>query len=361
MRFVVLIIISILSICYSCSNNDNKSNPGTSSITENTTQNRNSDSLTTIINDSTFIIHAYKTDELSIDITNHQCATNFTIDIIRNNETLNLDLNNLNIPFKTPEVYWVNNEMICIANWWSGSFGNYIFIPLNNTLQNYVYINKDIELADSLTNNIVYVDTVIKEKNLVLTVENLITRRNESIDIEITSENDEYPFYDSLTVKNETLVIWINGKQQLLDLKNINDSKNEMSEETQFDNIEGTYYDEMCGLTLMISKAQGEYYYEYISDERKVDGKVRLSTNEDQYFILENMEYAEDYFDVSLAEDNEEKQKEYDRLKKIGKRQVGIDCYYDDEEIVIQNYGNAMNYYVKLYDCGEKYIHLIKQ
>lgn len=188
MRFVVLIIISILSICYSCSNN-NKSNRGTSSITENTTQNRNSDSLTTIINDS----------------------------------------------------------------------------------------------------------------------------------------------------------------------------KNEMLEETQFDNIEGTYYDEMCGLTLMISKAQGEYYYEYISDERKVDGKVHLSTNEDQYFILENMEYAEDYFDISLAEDNEEKQKEYDRLKKIGKRQVGIDCYYDDEEIVIQNYGNAMNYYVKLYDCGEKYIHLIKQ
>ena len=47
-------------------------------------------------------------------------------------------------------------------------------------------------------------------------------------------------------------------------------------------------------------------------------------------------------------------------LKKIEKRKVSIDAYYSPEKITIQNYGNAMNYYVKLYDCGEKYIHFKK-
>jgi hypothetical protein len=39
---------------------------------------------------------------------------------------------------------------------------------------------------------------------------------------------------------------------------------------------------------------------------------------------------------------------------------IGIDGLFSEKEITIQNYGNAMNYYVKLDDCGEKYIHFNK-
>ncbi|MFD2562873.1 hypothetical protein [Aquimarina rubra] len=125
--------------------------------------------------------------------------------------------------------------------------------------------------------------------------------------------------------------------------------------------IEGKYYDEMCGLTLSLFKSKGAYFYKYSSSERNLKGKVRFIRGDELYINLENIEYAEDYFDVSLAEDDPEKSKEYDRLKKIGKRKIGVECLYTAEEILIQNYGNAMNYYVKLYDCGEKYIHLKKQ
>lgn len=54
--------------------------------------------------------------------------------------------------------------MICIANWWSGPFGRYIFIPMKDKLNTYIYIDKDIEIADSLTNKIVrgYGDLRIK-------------------------------------------------------------------------------------------------------------------------------------------------------------------------------------------------------
>ncbi|WP_378174021.1 hypothetical protein [Aquimarina sp. SS2-1] len=125
--------------------------------------------------------------------------------------------------------------------------------------------------------------------------------------------------------------------------------------------IEGKYYDEMCGLTLSVFKSKGAYFYEYSSSERNLKGKIRFIRGDELYINLENIEYAEDYFDVSLAEEDPEKSKEYERLKKIGKRKIGVECLYTTEEILIQNYGNAMNYYVKLYDCGEKYIHFKKQ
>ncbi|MCF6279657.1 MAG: hypothetical protein L3J14_04855 [Flavobacteriaceae bacterium] len=126
-------------------------------------------------------------------------------------------------------------------------------------------------------------------------------------------------------------------------------------------NLEGRYYNSNCDLTLSFFKSKGEYYYNYKSNDRSLKGKVSFSRGDNLYINLENIEYAEDYFDVSLPEEDIEKSKKYKELKKIGKRKIGIECQYNSEEIIIQNYGNSMNYYVKLYDCGEKYIHFKKQ
>lgn len=171
--------------------------------------------------DSSWTYNEYKNADLSIDVTNHNLK-NISIQINRKKETLNLDLNELNIPWKTPELSWINNQMICITNWWSGPFGRYIFIPLNENLNNHIYIDKDIEIADSITNNIVYVDTVIYESKLILTAENLINRKKKSIEIKIPTGIDFYPFYDSLSLSNSSLDIWINGKRRNFDIKSIN-------------------------------------------------------------------------------------------------------------------------------------------
>lgn len=125
--------------------------------------------------------------------------------------------------------------------------------------------------------------------------------------------------------------------------------------------IVGSYYNERCDITLSFSRSKGEYYYTYTSKERNLDGKINFYRGEDLYIYLPNIEYAEDYFDILLFEEDPEKEKEYEALKQKGKRKVGIDCYFSPEELTIQNYGNAMNYYVKLYDCGEKYIHFQRQ
>ena len=125
--------------------------------------------------------------------------------------------------------------------------------------------------------------------------------------------------------------------------------------------IEGAYYNDMCNLTLTFTKSKGEYYYTYQSNERSLKGKINFYREEDLYMTLTEIEYAEDYFDVALFEEDPEKEKEYAKLKEIGKRRVGVECYYSPDELTIQNYGNAMNYYVKLNDCSEKYIHFKKQ
>ncbi len=222
MRSNTLILFSILSFHIGCTREEEKTSSDTISTTVNTEKNASSESKITTVNDSTFIYHEYKSDDLSINITNHQCATNYTIEVIKKSDTLNLDLNSLKIPFQTPEVSWVSSEMICIANWYSGPFSRYIFIPLRGKLQNFIYIDKDIEYADSSMNNIVYVETIDKETRLVLTVENLISRRAKSIEIEINSGNNEYPYYDSLTINSATCDIWANRKKYTIDLTGIN-------------------------------------------------------------------------------------------------------------------------------------------
>ncbi len=136
---------------------------------------------------------------------------NYKIQITRKKEKLELDLNKLNIPWKTPEVSWVNKDFICIDTWWSLSFSRSVFIPLNGKLNKYIFIDKDIEGSDSATNQVVYVDTVIDEE-LVLCAENLMNRQKKTIKIPITTVNDRYPYYDSLRIYAQGVKVWVGEK-----------------------------------------------------------------------------------------------------------------------------------------------------
>ncbi len=122
--------------------------------------------------------------------------------------------------------------------------------------------------------------------------------------------------------------------------------------------IEGVYKCDDCNMEIVIKKVKERYNYTFISELRTLKGEISF-VRHDRYneIILEGIEYAEDYFDVGLPEENPE----YEELKKEGNRRVGIDCFLDSDRITIENYGNAMNYYLKLRDCGSKYITLEKQ
>ncbi len=166
---------------------------------------------------NSWTVNEYNKDGLRIDITNHQME-NFSIHISRKNETLNLDLNALHIPFKTPGVTWVNKDFVCISTWWSGPQARNLFIPLGKQLKAYIYIDKDIEWADSTTNNVLYVDTVLNDQ-VHLVLENLKSRKKNLISYPLNPEWPLDTYYDSLQLTKKKLTIWTDGKPSSFRMK----------------------------------------------------------------------------------------------------------------------------------------------
>lgn len=112
-----------------------------------------------------------------------------------------------------------------------------------------------------------------------------------------------------------------------------------------------------CKITLTINRLKGNFYYHMITTERNLKGKVTFSRSLDEklnYINFHGIEWAESSGDVSEGPDDD------DRKPKQPTPAI-VEGLLDDNEIIIQNYGNAMNYYTKLGECtDEKYIHLRK-
>ncbi|MFC4480257.1 hypothetical protein [Flavobacterium chungangensis] len=79
----------------------------------------------------------------------------------------------------------------------------------------------------------------------------------------------------------------------------------------------------------------------------------------DQYLILEGIKWDEYEGDISNDEETDSISDSKKQKKKL-EIPVGIDASYVKDTLTIENYGNAMNSYTKLSECGEKYIQLIK-
>lgn len=122
-------------------------------------------------------------------------------------------------------------------------------------------------------------------------------------------------------------------------------------------NICGTYKNSdgtACNLNLIISKKRNEFLYEIKTNFRNLKGEISFSRdlNDPEIGILfEGIEWSE--YEGELDANGEPKEKNI-------KLPVGIWGSLDDNEISIQNYGNAMNTYTKFGDCGDKYITLEK-
>ena len=169
--------------------------------------------------ENSWTVEDYKKGNIQIFITNHNLE-NFTIDIHRSNETIHLDLNELKIPFKTPGTSWINQNFICISTWWSGPFQNAVFIPITGVLGKPIYI-ENVQLSDSLTNTVVYVDTVSNSSCVMLFAENLRNRRKKSIKVDVHTKRALYPYYDSLTISNSNLMLRVNGNSKIISLQEI--------------------------------------------------------------------------------------------------------------------------------------------
>ncbi len=133
------------------------------------------------------------------------------------------DLDEMHIPTKTPnKLTWANDNYACMMVWWSQSQSRHIFIP-TNPRNKFIYLDKDIEESDSLSNNIVYIDSVYYEKDYVkFTVENLITRKTISLNLKYGPENGTYPFYDSISLTKNRFEVFSRNENKKIDITSIN-------------------------------------------------------------------------------------------------------------------------------------------
>lgn len=131
--------------------------------------------------------------------------------------------------------------------------------------------------------------------------------------------------------------------------------------------IEGTYETQSegndsddCKISLEITKTKDGYSYFLKTKTRQLKGIVNFSSEEsgEKYLVLEDIKWDEYEGDISHEDE------ESDSIANIEKPEpeipVGIDAGYVKDTLTIQNYGNSMNSYTKLSECGRKYIRLIK-
>lgn len=111
---------------------------------------------------------------------------------------------------------------------------------------------------------------------------------------------------------------------------------------------------EDCNLVIEITETISGLEYHLTIVQRDVQGKVSLDIDDkthEKYITFEGIEWDEYEGDISNENPNPSE-------KEIP---IGIDGELKKDTIMIQNMGNAMNYYTKISECGSKYIILIKQ
>jgi hypothetical protein len=84
-----------------------------------------------------------------------------------------------------------------------------------------IFIDKTIEASDSISNNIVYIDTVLTADRIIFKAENLLNRKKITFPLPISKENSIYPFYDEMLLEGNKLTITVGEEEKIIDIKEI--------------------------------------------------------------------------------------------------------------------------------------------
>jgi hypothetical protein len=128
------------------------------------------------------------------------------------------------------------------------------------------------------------------------------------------------------------------------------------------ESFEGIYTSEDCDLSVQITKTKEGYTYFLQTSTRKLKGKASITQNEagEKYVTLERIQWEHYEGDISNEEETDSVSNPEKNAKDI-EIPVGIDASYVKDTMTIQNYGNSMNSYTKISECGAKYIRLVRQ
>lgn len=165
------------------------------------------------------------------------------------------------------------------------------------------------------------------------------------------------------------LISACNNKPKPAVEKDASKSKILLQTNTDEESIEGLYEthpesdnSDECNISVEIKKGKSGYTYFLKTKLRKIKGIANLTTNEsgEKIIVLEGIQWDEYEGDISREEENDSIADSEENSQQL-EIPVGIGTSYTKDTLTIQNYGNAMNSYTKLSECGRKYIQLIKK
>ncbi|MDX6180840.1 hypothetical protein SGQ44_01645 [Flavobacterium sp. Fl-77] len=141
-------------------------------------------------------------------------------------------------------------------------------------------------------------------------------------------------------------------------IKNVKKDTTPLLYKKNIESIAGFYTtatEDDCHIAITLTTTQNGYLYTLKTNTRNVTGKAKITISEsgEKYIVLEGIKWDEYEGDISHEEDS--------TTTRELEIPTGIEASYVQDTLTIQNYGNAMNYYTKLAECGAKYIQLVKK
>ena len=167
----------------------------------------------TRINDSTW--SEKLVDERDIQIECIQRSFQHMLVIDRHGDKDTIDLPKEGINDKEPSLAWKSSSFICLTTWTSADFFSSLIIPVKRKQNPYFYFEHGVHSYNPKTQHIVYTaDFVTEKKSNVqkFAIQDLRTHKEQFIDWVIPSHQPFHPYCDSLTLKNDCLLIWDKGK-----------------------------------------------------------------------------------------------------------------------------------------------------
>jgi len=115
-----------------------------------------------------------------------------------------------------------------------------------------------------------------------------------------------------------------------------------------------------CKVSVEIIKTEDGYNYIFKTRSKNLKGIALLDTAEsgEKTVVLKGIKW--DYYEGDINNEEEKDSISRSDSKEI-ETPVDIGATYVKDTLTIQNYGNAMNSYTKIEECGRKYIQLIKK
>jgi hypothetical protein len=162
------------------------------------------------LNDSTFRYELVNKKWIKVSIINS--SNHFSMLVNRFGVKDSIDFDKEHITAKTPEFVWMNNQFICITTWWSGPFSSSLIIPVKREKFPFIYFVKGIIASDVKHNQVVYSERIFGRDKVRFAVEDLASRKVQFVDWKIPSKQNEFPYCDSLVLKNKRLNIWNSSK-----------------------------------------------------------------------------------------------------------------------------------------------------